>query len=341
MSYVDPPSGGIASDNVSPVTASQVPDGKLLHVGTRSSGLPTGTDQVDSLVTTAYDLLARRFMRKRLVFDPLASVAVSRQSHNGAVVQLNLVNDLDDDPTTATLVEDFDVLPTPVASFKTTVILNEYGRVVTSTKLLRGTSMVPVDPIKAERTGRNAAATIDRLAYNTLLASGGITNTGGAGGAVNDVTVTTKPSDTLRAASQYFKDNNMEPGDDGYYNAVLTPAAETALRKEADAAGWRYWQINQDAGGGSGSIARGYVGDYEGFHIMVTTAVASGVGGVFVANEALVKAFPMADGFGSSPEIVVAPVVDRLKRFASIGWYWLGGYARFRAEAVCTGNPAG
>lgn len=337
MVYVDP-TPAPASDNVSPVTASQDPTTKLVQVGARSSGLPTGTDYMDSLITTAYDLEARRFLRRRLVFDTIASVRPTSQSHNGAVIQLNLVDDLDDTVSTATLVEDYDVLPTPLHSFKTTVILNEYGRVVTSTALFRGTTMIPFDPIAAERVGRNAGATIDKLAYSVLIASGGITNTGSAGGAVTDVTVTGQPSNTLRAAYQSFQDNNVEPFADGLYVAVMTPASATALRKESDAAGWRYWDINQDPSGGTGNIAMATLGNYEGFRLMVSTGVTNSKGCIMLGNEALVKGTSNAPGFSDVPSVVVSPVVDRLRRFTSLGWYWLGGYARFRAEAVVTGD---
>lgn len=338
--YSDPPAN--ASDNVSPVTASQTPEGKLLSVGPRDgAGLPTGSDVLDTLITRSYQLAAYGVLRRRLVFDSIAQDLFTKQSHNGAVLSLNLVNDLDDAVSTALLVEDFDVLPTPLASFRTDLILKEYGRVVTTTALIRGTSMVPLNPIAAERVGRNAAATLDKLALQVALAAGGITNAGAANGSIpTDVTVAGKPSDTLRAASQSFKDNNVEPMPSGLYRAFLSPAAETALRKEADASGWRYWQINQDPSGGTGSIPRGYVGQYEGFEIVVSTGVGS-TGGIFAGEGALAKGSSSAPGFGSMPEVIVSPVVDRLKRFASIGWYWLGGYARFRAEAIVTGNPAG
>lgn len=329
-----------ASDNVSPVVAADTPEGKILSVGTRSAGLPTG-GTLQELITTAYDLTAYPIYRRSLVFDQVAVLRPTNLSHNGAVIQLNLVNDLDDDPTTAVLDEDYDVLPTPLTSWKHSVTLFEYGRVVTKTALIRATSMTPLDPIAAERVGRNMAATMDRLLYNTLVASGGISNSGGAGGAVAAVTVSGKPSATLRAASQSFKENNVAPYPDGYYRAFMTPANETALRNEADAAGWRYWQVNQDPGGGSGDIARGEVGVYEGFRIFTSTLVSAGLGSVFTGNEAMVKAYSMAPGFGSDPAVVVAPVVDRLQRFASIGWYFLGGFARFRSEAVLSGDLAG
>ena len=250
----------------------------------------------------------------------------------------NVVGDLTDDPSTAALLEDYDVIPTPMASWSSNVVLNEYGRVVTQTALFRGTSMIAFDPIAAERVARNASATIERLAYNALVASGGITNSGSAGGAVTDVTVAGKPSDTFRAALQSFKTNNVEPLSNGRYLAVVSPAAENALRKETDAAGWRYWQANSDQ---IDAIRNGYVGTYEGFDVVVSNITGlSSLGGLFLGKDALAKGVSAAPGFSAMPQIEVSPVVDRLRRFTSVGWYWLGGYARFRAEAVLSGNPA-
>jgi len=37
----------------------------------------------------------------------------------------------------------------------------------------------------------------------------------------------------------------------------------------------------------------------------------------------------------------VAPVVDKLRRFASIGWYHLVGYSVFRPEALVRVTTAG
>jgi N4-gp56 family major capsid protein len=326
-----------AANNVSPLTEvdNTANPAALTRVGPRTAGLPTGSDQIDSLITRAYDLAAYTPFRRRLCFAEAATAKITRQSHNGAVVQLNLVTDLDDNPVTATLVEDYDVVPTPLTSFKSDIILNEYGRVVTTTALARGTTMIPLDPIAAERVGFNMGATFERLAYNTVIAAGGITNAGAAGGVPAVVTGST-PSGVLRAASQSFKTNNVAPYDSGHYKAMMAPSAETALRGEADAAGWRYWQINQNHEGGTGSIAEGYVGTYENFDIYVTSLLTAGAV-VFTGKDGLAKASSMAAGFGPMPSVVVSPVVDRLRRFASVGWYWLGGFARFRAEATLTG----
>lgn len=340
MAYVDPPAN--ASDNVSPVTASQDPTTKVTGVGARGAdGLPTGSDGVDAFVTRAYNLKAYGPLRRRLVFDQFATVRATMDTHNGAVVQLTRVNDIaDDNPTTAELNEFYDVLPTPLTAHKTDVILKEYGRAVTQTALLRGTSMIPFDPIAAERTGRNMGTTLDRLARTVILAAGGITAAGGAGGVPADQTGTAvSASNQLRAVAEYFMANDVEPFEDGLYRAVITPAALTQLKKESAADGWRYYAINQNPSGGDGgaSVARGLIGDYEQFRFWVSNGVPTATGGIFFGAEGLAKAQSAAPGFGD-PQLVISPVVDRLRRFASVGWYWLGGYARFRAEAIATSN---
>lgn len=327
------------SDHFSPVQYADDPSDKLVHVGARTNGLPTSGFS-EPLVTRAYSLLALQQYRRDLLWDGYATVQPTQLTHRGAVAQWTFVNDLDDDPANALLPEDYDVLQTPLESWTTDITMYEYGRAVTTTALLRGTSMIPVDPIAAERVGRNMRAVVDRLAFAPLLQSGGVTNTGSSGGAPTDVTVEGSPSDTLRAASQLFKEKEV-PTIGGTYKAIMTPECETALRKEAEAAGWRYWQIHQEDTGGSGNIRTGSVGMYEGFEIITAnTPGLSTVGCVFLGKDALGKMYSTAPGFGPNPSVVVSPVVDKLRRFASVGWYHLVGYARFRAEAVLTGDLA-
>lgn len=330
---------------VSPVAEADV--ATLTRVGSAVPGVDgvRGANDISSLITRAYDLLAAKPLRDALIFDAFATVRPTRQSHNGAIVRMNLIDDLTDDPATALLPEDYDVLPTPLVSYWADITMKEYGRVVTTTNLARGTSNIPIDPAAAERIGRNAGSTVDKLAVAALQAAGGVKADGTAGGVPVDVHVASKPSSTLRAAAEYFQANKVEPFSNGLYLAVITPAEETALRNEADAAGWRYWQANNAANGVEDVAHRGSVTlggnpkvfQYEGFMIVPSIRVAKGL---FLGNEGLAKAYPIVPGYGPTPQTVVSPVVDRLRRFASVGWSWLGGYARYRAEAVCVGDLA-
>jgi hypothetical protein len=37
---------------------------------------------------------------------------------------------------------------------------------------------------------------------------------------------------------------------------------------------------------------------------------------------------------GPQPQVILGLVVDKLQRFVPVGWYWLGGFGRFREEAI-------
>lgn len=339
MVYADPPAG--ASDHVSPVSAAQDPTTKLTAVGARdAAGLPTGSDGVDVAITRAFQRGALMPLRKRLVLDQFATYRPTMDTNPGASVRIIRVEDIsDDDPATALLNEFYDILPTPLLAKATDVIINEYGRAVTTTALLRGTSMIPFNPIAAERVGRNMGATLDRLARTTILAAGGLTIAGAVGGVPVDQTGTAlSASNQLRAVYEYFVNNDVEPFEDGFYRAVITPAAATQLKKESAADGWRYWAINQNPGGGTNaSVARGYIGEYEGFQFWVSNTVPSATGGIFFGAEGLAKVQSEAPGFGD-PQVILSPVVDRARRFVSVTWYWLGGYGRLRSEAIATSN---
>lgn len=308
----------------------------ITRVGVRdqTTGLPTGSGGVQTLVTQAYELLAWPVLRDQLIFDRFATVKPTRVTHNGASVQFNFVDDLNDDPAAAKLDELYDVAPSALVSWPHNITMWEYGQAVTTTALLDNTSMIPIDPIAAERVGRAAGSTVDRLVLAAIEAAGGIQNDGTAGAAPVDVGVVADPSGSIRAAKQYFQENNVAPFMGGLFGAVITPAEETVLRSETDAAGWRYWQAgNADAGGGH--IAQGSVGVYEGFAFFTSNRISQAH---FFGKDGVAKCHSTGPGYGSNPSMVIAPQTDRLRRFASIGWKHLVGYDRFRAEAITTAD---
>jgi hypothetical protein len=59
-----------------------------------------------------------------------------------------------------------------------------------------------------------------------------------------------------------------------------------------------------------------------------------------MGRQALAKAYSVQDGNGATPKIVRGNVTDVLMRLQPIGWYWLGGYGRFR-EASLASNRIG
>jgi hypothetical protein len=350
-----------ASLFVSPVDDTNV--ASLIQVGARLSGgaqaanAAGGIEWAGTMVTTAYDLVLGRAYREALIFDQFATKVPTSLTHNGAVVSFPLANDIADDIAGATLSETYDVLPSKFKTAHVDVGMVEYGRVVTRTNLTRGMSMLPFDPVGAERTARNAVSTIDRLPlaalYSTAAGSGGVSASkdptvfGTAGAtAVAVATVTGKPTNTLQNIAEQFVQGAVDPFSNGLYAAIIAPSEETALRRESDAAGWRYFQIMAEPSGGTGSISRRQLGAYEDFMFFVTPRVNPTGGAltaksVYLGADALAKVYPSVPGFGPAPAIEVAPVVDRLRRFMSIGWLWTGGYKRYKYEASVTSNLTG
>ena len=339
-----------ASEFTGPVNEANVD--LLEDVGSRTSGgvpvasVSGGHPWADEFVTTAYDLDLGVAYRQSLLFDQFATKRPTMQTHNGAKVHLSITKDLDDDVAGATLNEDYDVAPSRFSTAGFDITMGEYGRVVSRTNLVRGYSSVPFDPVASEKVSRNAVSTLDRLALAALIGTGGISAAPSTFGTVGQAPaivadVPTKPSQTLQAIAQQFTEKDVPPFANGLYAAIITPAEETALRRESDAGGWRYQQINQEDTGGMGSIARRYIGDYEGFMFFVnnrvgTAAATLGAGAksLYLGADALAKIYPDVQGFGPQPQSSVAPVIDKLRRFWSVGWLWTGGYSRYKHEAV-------
>jgi N4-gp56 family major capsid protein len=286
----------------------------------------TGTAQ-SGLDTAAYDLAVRYAFRANLVFDKMADVKSTRQSHNGATVTFTKMNDLA--PATTPLSETLDIDAVAATDTPVTVTLVEYGNTVVTTALLRGTSFVPFDPTVANRIAYNAAQTIDELAYTPLITSRtNIIDNGALGGnAVLSAATVRQVYNTLAAANVPKYNGNL-------YWGVIHPDQSYDLRAETDMGSWR---IPQEYDGGmSGGIITGEVGAFEGVKFVETTQIAESAGdyqAIFGGRECLAKAISRGDGYGDSPRTVSTNTLDRLQRFNYIGWKHLVGYAVFREES--------
>ena len=132
----------------------------------------------------AYNLVAYPSLRPQLILDQFATVRATKQTHRGSSVRFSFVDDLAE--ATTPLLENIDVDSAAMEAKGLVVPMQEYGNAVTTTALLRGTSMIPIDPLVAERVGYNAGASIDTLA-GTALQAGSVTYDDGTTGTVETV----------------------------------------------------------------------------------------------------------------------------------------------------------
>lgn len=292
----------------------------------------------------AYDRAVYYSLRRNLYFDGVADVQPTAQAMPGSTVIFNIHSDLA--VATATLNESTDVDASALADTQVTVTLAEKGNAVITTAKLRGTSYVPYDPVVADIISYNAAASLDVIAATELVAGSNIRYASAASTAAT-ARNTIEPEDVLAAKDTRFvlakmKANSAMPFGDVFVT-FMHPDAEYDLRKETGSGAWRtpheYAQPSQ--------IWAGETGIFEGSKFVVTPSPALLVADagssttltdvyltVTVGKQSLAKAYSYTDGNGEYPQFVQGPVTDKLRRNVPVGWYWLGGYKRFRENSI-------
>lgn len=294
----------------------------------------------------AFDRIAYFALRSELLFDQAADVQPTNQSMPGSAVTFTKFADLS--AATATLNEVTDVTPTAMSDSQVTVTLAEYGNVVVTTAKLRGTSFLDVNTAAANIIGYNAGDSIDQVVRDVLAGGSNVVyGSGGASlptarnevGSDDDITA----NDVRRVVAQLRKDNVATFN--GFYMGYMHPDVSYDFRSATDAAAWRAPHNSVDTDG----IYTGEIGTFEGVRFIETPRAkvfanasnGSGSTGTvdvycthIMGRQALAKAFSTTDGNGAFPKVVRGTVADYLNRLQPLGWYWLGGYGRFREESL-------
>ena len=294
-----------------------------------------------SVDQAAFDRIAFFALRSELLFDAVADVQPTNQSMPGSTVTFTIFNDLA--AATSALTETSDVTAVAMSDSQVSVTLAEYGNAVLTTAKLRGTSFLDVDTVAANVVGYNAGISIDSVVRSVLEAGTNVNYaTGGATDPTSRVTIAAEDiiaADDLRKVTAQLRGDNV-PTFNGLYMGYIHPDVSYDLRSETGAAAWRDPHVYVD----TDMIYNGEIGAFEGIRFIETPRAplfvdggASNVdayGTLVMGRQALAKAHSITDGNGANPSIVRGPIVDTLERFQPIGWYWLGGYGRFREASL-------
>lgn len=303
-----------------------------------------------SVDQVAFDRLAYFALRSELLFDQAADVQPTQQAMPGSGVTFTIFADIA--AATSTLNEVTDVTPTALSDSQVTVTLNEYGNAVVTTAKLRGTSFLDVDASAANIIGYNAGDSIDQVVRDVL--AGGNNVVYGTGGASDPTSRATVGSDDIITANDVRKvvaqlrAANVATFN-GDYMGYIHPDVSYDFRSATDAAAWRTPANYVDPTG----IYNGEIGKFESVRFIETprakvfTNASDGSGSStgssatvdvycthIMGRQALAKAYSVTDGNGAVPKIVRGNVTDLLMRLQPIGWYWLGGYGRFREASL-------
>jgi N4-gp56 family major capsid protein len=299
-----------------------------------------------SVDQVAFDRLAYFALRSELLFDQAADVQPTQQAMPGTGVTFTIFSDIA--AATATLNEVTDVTPTALSDSQVTVTLNEYGNAVVTTAKLRGTAFLDVDSAAANIIGYNAGDSIDQVVREVL--AGGTNVVYGTGGSTAPSSRTTVQAediidaDDVRRVVAQLRAANVATFN-GDYLGFIHPDVSYDFRSATDAAAWRTPANYVDPTG----IYNGEIGKFESVRFIETprakvfTNASDGSGSTgtvdvycthIMGRQALAKAFSATDGNGAVPKIVRGNVTDLLMRLQPLGWYWLGGYGRFREASL-------
>lgn len=305
----------------------------------------TDTTALSNTVQTAYDKKFRFALRGQPMFRSLADVTPTDLTAPGSSMVLGVWQDMA--PATTPLTEGTD--PDAVAignPVQKTLTINEYGNPVLRTRKLNLVSLTDVDPAIANQIAYNMADSVDVLVQTQLRAGSNliqvqagattyITNSNGSTAAATMVATDILASKHIRLAVAKMRTAKAVPKKGSYFGGFIHPEISHDLRAESGAGAWRD-PHNYSA---VGNIWAGELGEYEGVFWIETPrafqAVDAGASSAvrrfrtyILGQEALAEA--IADEF----HIVAGPIVDKLARFRPLGWLGMGGWARFREEAL-------
>ena len=297
----------------------------------------TGTGQVSSS-TGAFEQMAYFALRSNPLYEMIADVRSTAQTHNGASVTFDIYNNMT--AATTALTEATDVTPVALGDTTVTVSLSEYGNAVETTAKLRGTSFLNVDADAANIIGYNMVDSLDQVV--AAVAAGGTNDILPAGRAatINIVAGDDITADQTRTAAAKLRTASAPGFENGNYVGMIHPNVAFDLRSQTAVTDVIAFQIRQDGQ----AVRNGSIGTWGGVEFIenprahIQTGAGAGAIDVYdtviAGRQALAKAFSRAPGFGEQPQIVYGPTTDYLRRFVSVGWYHLCGYGRFREDCL-------
>jgi N4-gp56 family major capsid protein len=302
----------------------------------------TGTGDVSS-DTAAFQQLAYFAFRSQPMYDMVADVRSTAQTHNGASVQFNIYDNMDQ--ATSALTQDSDVTAVALGDSTVTVTLAEYGNAVITTAKLRGTSFLNVDADAANIIGYNMVDSVDKLVSNVANAGTNVIYSTGSGALpTSRVTIAdanTIDTATARQAVAELRGASAPGFENGNYIGLIHPDVSYDLRALTAVTDVIQFQIRQEGA----AVRNGSIGVFGGIEWIenprapiLDDAGATSTTNVYqtlvAGRQALAKAFSRAPGFGEDPSVVFGPVTDTLRRFHPVGWYHLVGHGIFRQAAL-------
>jgi len=233
--------------------------------------------------------------------------------------------------------------PDSVVMADTEIVLTpeEFGDVITTTRLANLQAGGRIDTAAAQLVGRTAGRVQDKLAMNAMDASAA-GQTIWAGAATSEATVAA----THIADATFFEDayNKLArtsiPAIGDMYVAVMHDDVISDLRDATGAGSW----VDVNKYNNDERVLRNEVGQFKGFKIVrqndALLTVDGGVTTTDVYNSYFVGKNGLGKAISQAPALTITGPFDKLGRFLNIGWYGVLAYSLVETEAVVLGQSA-
>ena len=289
------------------------------------------------LVQKAYDRLVEFALRSQPLLRSVADKRPARQSMPGSSVVFQIYNDLS--KATTALSEQVDPDSVAIgAPTAVTVVLNEYGNAVLTTRKLQLMSLADVDPAIANIVAFNMADSIDEIVQTELRAGTNVIYASNASGTRATATTNVTGAHTLKAADIRLAVAKLRAGKavarkGSLYWCAIHPEVSHDLRAETGSASWRLPHEYQS----NAEIWAGEIGTFEGAYFIETPRMYNATDGgssARVFRTILAGQQALAEAVAEEPHVVIGNVTDKLMRLRPIGWYGVLGFKRYREEAL-------
>ena len=241
---------------------------------------------------------------------------------------------------TSALTDGTDITPATLGDSTVTVTIVEQGNGATVTRKLVSQSYVQVISDTANLIGYNAGFSIDSIVEPILFGGSNVIYSDATATKANAARTDILAADILqtrdiREAVAGLRGGNSKPHD-GAYAGFIHPDVSVDLRAETGGQGWH------DPANYSNAEKRwnGEIGRFSGVAFMETpraTLWADGGNGTVDAYGTVIcgqQSLAKAVNDSESPEFIIGPVVDHLRRNFPFGWYQLVGYKRYREASI-------
>lgn len=291
-----------------------------------------------NLVKTGYEKLVAFKLRSQPLFRRVADTRATALTNPGTTVTFNIYNDLTADTTTLTE----NVTPDSVAIPSTSTVnvtLNEMGKTVIPTLLLRTFTFSDVDPAVANIIARDLAESVDLRVRAVLDAGTNVARSNAGAPSTSKALNTLTTGDVFKSqipatiVAKMRGNNVIEKMEGNTFGAFIHPDVAYDFRRETGELGWRYPHNNV----APDSLWLEQVGVFGGVSYIESPRCK--VAGDGAASKAVYRTYffgsqCLAEVVAVEPHLIIGPVVDPMMRFRPLSWHGIAGWNVYRQEAL-------